>query len=149
MRVILQRVLSARVDIAGETQAEVGRGIMLLCGFAADDTDEDLRRLASRVPEMRIFEDANSRMNNSVRDIQGDILLVPNFTLYADTKRGRRPGFSAAAAPAVARPLFERFVELVRESGLVVATGVFGADMQVTLCNDGPVTLLIEEPGPS
>lgn len=144
MRALLQRVSSARVEVAGETVGEIGRGVLLLLGVAREDTAEDAERLARRSLELRIFPDDDKPMNRSLSDIGGEMLVVSQFTLSADTRRGRRPGFSTVAAPELAEPLYERFVDCCREAGIATATGRFGADMQVHLVNDGPVTFLLE-----
>lgn len=145
MRLVIQRVQSAAVTIAGQPQAAIGRGLLVLVGFRPGDGDAELQRMTRRLPLMRLFEDGQGRMNASVADVDGAILLVPNFTLYADTRRGRRPGFSGAAPPEVAKPLFERFSALLSQAAVPVRCGVFGADMQVDLCNDGPVTVILED----
>ncbi len=146
MKVVIQRVREASLCIAAKQHAAIGRGLVLLVGFAPSDNEAVAKRMAQRLLGYRVFEDDAGKMNRSVSDIGGQILVVPNFTLYADTRSGRRPSFSKAAPPVVAAPLFERFVELMAASGLAIHSGVFGADMQVSLCNDGPVTLVLEEP---
>lgn len=145
MKVILQRVQKASLTIAGATHAEISQGLVLLAGFAPEDRSPVVRRMAERLRGYRVFPDASGKMNCSVQDMEGEILAVPNFTLYADTRSGRRPSFSKAAPPALAAPLFDEFVEQLRVGGLTIASGVFGADMQVLLCNDGPVSLILEE----
>ncbi len=147
MKVLLQRVTSARVDIAGATAGEIGQGLLLLLGVERDDTDRDARQLAARIAGYRVFSDADDKMNLSVKDINGGCLVVSQFTLAADTQSGRRPSFSSAAPPAQAEPLYERFVSELRAAGIEVATGSFGADMAVTLTNDGPVTFLLTSTG--
>ena len=144
MRAVVQRVSEASVTVEGEEVGRIGRGLMVLVGFGPDDEDGDLEYMASKVVELRVFEDEQGKMNLSVRDIGGGVLLVPNFTLHADCRRGRRPSFSGAAPPDMARALFERFVEMVRGMGVPVGAGVFGAHMHVALVNDGPVTLLLD-----
>lgn len=144
MRALLQRVASARVEVAGEVVGRIDRGLLILLGVARDDTEADAERLARRSLDLRIFPDAQRPMNRSLKDIGGELLLVSQFTLCADTSRGRRPGFSTAAAPEVAAAIYQRFLEACREEGVVVASGRFGADMQVHLVNDGPVTFLLE-----
>lgn len=144
MRCLVQRVSGARVEIAGETVGEIAEGLMVLvCAMQGDDEDK-ARLLARKVANLRIFADEAGKMNRSVLDIAGACLVVSQFTLSADTSRGNRPGFSAAAAPETGEALYERFCALLREHGLAVATGRFGADMQVTLTNDGPVTIWLE-----
>jgi len=137
---LLQRVSTASVDIAGERVAAIGRGILVFVGVERDDQDANAARLADRVLGYRVFADAAGKMNLSVKDVNGALLLVPQFTLAADTKNGTRASFSSAAMPEEGQRLFDAFVALVRQTDMVVATGVFGADMSVTLTNDGPVT---------
>ena len=144
MRIVLQRVSGASVDVAHGRIGEIGRGLLLLVGVAPGDEGVDLQRAAQRLVDLRIFEDDGGKMNLSLRDIGGEILAVSQFTLYADTRKGRRPSFVGAASPETASPLFDRFVEALREQGVRVATGEFGAKMDVRLTNDGPVTLVIE-----
>lgn len=144
MRALLQRVSSARVEVAGEVVGSIGRGLLVLLGVARDDGIEDAERLARRTLELRIFPDDDKPMNRSLTDVAGELLVVSQFTLSADTRRGRRPGFSTAAPPELAEPLYTRYVECCRKAGVVTATGRFGADMQVHLVNDGPVTFLLE-----
>jgi len=145
MKVVLQRVSEAALHIGGESHAQTGRGLVLLAGFAPADDEEAVVRMAQRLLGYRVFEDSAGKMNLSVSDVRGDMLVVPNFTLYANTRSGRRPSFSTAAQPSVAAPLFASFVQHLAASGLNVQSGVFGADMQVSLCNDGPVTLILED----
>lgn len=137
---LIQRVTSAEVEIAGEKVAVIGRGMLVLVGVERGDTAAEAGKLADRLMAYRVFADAAGKMNLSVRDIGGALLLVPQFTLAADTATGLRPSFSRAAPPAEGRALFERLVATVAEAGLSYATGRFGADMQVGLVNDGPVT---------
>ena len=144
MRIVLQRVTSASVDVNDRCIASIQRGLLLLVGIAPTDRDVDLRKLARKLSDLRIFEDAEGKMNRSLRDIQGDILAVSQFTLYADVSKGRRPSFIKAASPDLASPLFDDFVRALREEGHGVQTGQFGAKMSVKLENDGPVTLVLE-----
>ncbi len=145
MRVVLQRVSRARVTIDGRTAGEIGRGFLLLVGFRADDTEEGLRWMAEKVVSLRLFSDAEQKMNLGLDDVAGGLLVVSQFTLYGDTRKGRRPSFIDAAPPPIAIPLYERFVTLLRERAPgPVATGEFGAMMDVELVNDGPVTLILE-----
>jgi len=144
MRLVVQRVGRASVDVAGERIAEIGRGLLLLVGIASGDEDIDFRRAADKVVHLRIFQDDEGRMNRSVVDVGGRILAVSQFTLYGDTRKGRRPSFVGAAAPEVAKPLFDRFVDALRVEGVDVEVGRFGAKMAVELLNDGPVTLVID-----
>lgn len=148
MKAVLQRVGSARVEVGGATVGAIGRGLLVLVGVERGDTPADADWLADRVAGLRVFPDAQRPMNLAVgdTDVAGELLLVSQFTLAADTRRGRRPGFSAAAPPEVAEPLFEAFVAGCRRRVGPVATGRFGADMQVHLVNDGPVTFVLETP---
>ncbi len=145
MRVVLQRVSRARVVVGGRVTGEIGRGFLLLVGFRAEDTEEALRWMADKVVSLRLFSDAEEKMNLGLEDVAGGLLVVSQFTLYGDTRKGRRPSFIDAAPPSIAIPLYERFVALLRERAPgVVATGEFGAMMDVELVNDGPVTLVLE-----
>jgi len=141
---LIQRVAEARVRIAGETAGEIGRGVLALIGVERGDGEREAARLAERVLGYRIFPDAEGKMNRSLADIGGGLLLVPQFTLAADTRSGTRPGFSTAAAPEEGRRLFDVLLNLCREKHAAVATGRFGADMQVSLVNDGPVTFWLQ-----
>jgi len=144
MRIVLQRVASASVDVDGQRIADIGRGLLLLVGIASDDQAVDLCKIAKKIVDLRIFEDSEGKMNQSLRDIGGSILAVSQFTLYADISKGRRPSFMHAAPPELAEPLFDQFVETLRSESLPVQTGRFGAKMAVSLENDGPVTLMLE-----
>ena len=145
MRVIIQRVSEASVTIEGHIKSAIGRGLLVLAGFGETDTIEDLEWMAGKLVNLRIFTDEAGLMNLSVKDTQGDIVVVSQFTLFAQTKKGNRPSFIRAAKPDVAIPLYEKFVFLVsRELGKSVDTGEFGADMKVALINDGPVTISID-----
>lgn len=145
MRVVLQRVSRARVTIEGRISGEIGRGFLLLAGFRADDTEETLRWMADKVVSLRLFPDAEEKMNLGLEDVAGGLLVVSQFTLYGDARKGRRPSFIEAAPPPVAIPLYEHFVALLRERAPgPVETGEFGAMMEVELVNDGPVTLVLE-----
>ena len=146
MIALLQRAAGARVAVAGESVGAIERGVLALIGVQRGDTEREAERLAARVLGYRLFPDAGGRMNRSVADIGGGILLVPQFTLAADTRSGTRPGFSTAADPAQGRRLFDHLAQLLRERHRLVATGRFGADMQVSLVNDGPVTFWLEAP---
>jgi D-tyrosyl-tRNA(Tyr) deacylase len=146
---LIQRVAEARVLVGGETAGRIGRGVLALVGVERGDGEREAERLAQRVLGYRIFPDAEGKMNRSLADIGGGLLLVPQFTLAADTKSGTRAGFSTAAAPEEGRRLFERLVQICRDQHPEVATGRFGADMQVSLVNDGPVTFWLQAaPGP-
>ena len=145
MRIVLQRVKSASVSIEGTVVGEIVQGFLLLVGVGPDDTRDDASYLARKIAGMRIFSDENGKMNLSIDQIGGKILSVSQFTLFADTKKGNRPSFTGAASPEAANKLYEEFNETLRtEYGLIVETGEFGADMQVSLVNDGPVTILLD-----
>lgn len=144
MRVVLQRVSSARVRVEGAVVGEIDRGLLLLVGFAPDDDVSRLVWMTEKLATLRIFPDDEGRMNRSVQEAGGSILVVSQFTLYGDARKGRRPSFVGAAGPDIAIPLYERFIELLRETGLRIETGRFGASMEVDLVNDGPVTLILE-----
>ncbi len=144
MRAVVQRVSRASVTIGGEVAGAIETGVVVIVGVASDDSTADIDYTASKVLELRIFPDEQGRMNRSVTDVGGAVLAVSQFTLMGDVRRGRRPGFDAAATPAAARPLYDAFVARLQASGLSIATGVFQADMDVALVNDGPVTILID-----
>lgn len=144
MRVIVQRVSSSQVTVGGQVVGAIGRGLNLLIGIAATDTDTELDWMTKKCLELRIFPDETGKFDRSVLDIQGDILAISQFTLYGDCRKGRRPSFDQAAPPDQAEPLYLKFVEKLRTSGLRVETGQFGAMMQVSIENDGPVTLVLE-----
>ncbi len=144
MIVLLQRVTKASVEIDDKKVAAISRGLLVLVGVEKNDTEVQLKRLAERLLNYRIFADAAGKMNLNVTQISGGIILVPQFTLAADTNTGNRPGFSSAAKPELAKALFEQFVEIVTGRYQNVQSGTFGADMQVHLCNDGPVTFWLQ-----
>lgn len=144
MRVVVQRVSRARVTVGDRVTGQIGRGLLLLVGFTHDDGDDELRWMAEKVLGLRIFPDDKGKMNQAIGEIAGALLVVPQFTLYGDADKGRRPSFVAAARPDSAIPLYERFVVELRGHGAHVETGEFGAMMQVELVNDGPVTLWLE-----
>ena len=144
MRVVLQRVSHASVTVEEKVIGKIQRGFLLLVGVTHDDAMEDMEYLVRKIVQMRIFEDEEGKLNRSIQDIGGEILSVSQFTLYADTKKGNRPSFSKAAPGDVALEMFEQFNGLLRESGVPVETGQFGADMKVELLNDGPVTILLD-----
>ncbi len=147
MRVVVQRVKSSQVTVAGQVVGQIGRGLNLLVGIAATDTEAELDWMARKCLELRLFPDGaggESRWDKSVREIGGELLVVSQFTLYGDCRKGRRPSFDSSAAPETAKELYEQFISKLRQSGLRVETGAFGAMMQVTIENDGPVTLLLE-----
>ena len=144
MKALLQRVSGASVSVAGEVVGKIGRGLVIFVGVANGDTEKDARYLVQKTVNMRLFSDEESRFNLSALDIQGELLLVSQFTLLADTKKGRRPSFTDAAPPSQAEQLFEQFAGQVRATGLKVETGRFQQYMQVEIHNDGPVTILLD-----
>jgi len=144
VRAVLQRVSEARVRVHGEIVGEIGRGLLVLLGVGQGDGEADARFLAEKTAGLRIFEDEQGKMNCSVEETGGAVLVVSQFTLYGDCRQGRRPGFSAAAPPELAVALYRQFVDGLRKRGLPVATGIFQAEMAVELVNDGPVTLLLD-----
>jgi D-tyrosyl-tRNA(Tyr) deacylase len=144
MRLVLQRVSSASVTVDGRTAGAIERGFLLLVGFTAGDGEAQITWMADKVAGLRVFPDDEGRMNRDLHDVGGSALVVSQFTLYADARKGRRPSFVDAALPEVAEPLYEQFVQALRDRGIRVATGVFGAIMDVALVNDGPVTLVLE-----
>ena len=146
MRAVCQRVSQARVRVDGEVVGQIGTGWAVLLGVGPRDDEATAARIADKIVGLRIFEDTAGKMNLSVLDVGGEVLVISQFTLYADTSRGRRPGFTGAAPPAIAEPLVERVAALIRERGVTVATGRFGAMMDVELTNHGPVTIVLEEP---
>ncbi len=145
MKLVIQRVASGGISIDGGEKQDINAGLVVLVGIASDDNEDDIRYLAKKVVNMRIFSDNDGKMNLSVKDVDGDILLVSQFTLFADTKKGNRPYFEAAAKPDIAIPLYEKFVEeLSAQFGKTVLTGKFGSSMLVDIQNDGPVTILMD-----
>lgn len=144
MRAVVQRVSRAQVRVDGRVTGETGAGLMVLLGVAVDDTESDAEQLASKIAGLRIFEDETGLMNRSVQEIGGGVLLVSQFTLYGDARKGRRPSFITAAREELARPLYERVGALLEREGLHVGYGEFGAHMDVELVNDGPVTILLD-----
>ncbi len=144
MRAILQRVTTASVTVDNQMVGQIGAGILVLLGITTTDTIDEAVLLADKTAHLRIFADAEGRFQHSLHDVQGAALVVSQFTLYADVRKGRRPGFAAAAPPEQAAPLVDTYVAALREAGIGVATGTFGAMMQVTLTNDGPVTLTLD-----
>jgi D-tyrosyl-tRNA(Tyr) deacylase len=144
MRAVVQRVSRGKVSVAGRTVGRIGRGYVVLLGIGRGDSEETAEKLAEKLLNLRVMADGQGKMNLSVKDVEGEILVVPQFTLYADTTRGHRPSFTQAAAPKRAMKLYEFFVRVLCQSGLVVETGEFGAMMAVELVNDGPVTIILD-----
>lgn len=144
MKLVVQRVSYASVKVEGKTVGKINEGLMILVGAKKGDTEKDVEYCAEKAINLRIFNDENDKMNLSVKDINGEILAISQFTLYGDTSHGRRPSFIEAEEPVRANELYELFVKKVRESGLKVETGIFRADMKVELLNNGPVTLIVE-----
>lgn len=143
MRAVFQRVRSARVVVDGEQVSAIGPGALVLLGVGKDDTEKDVTYMAGKIAGLRVFSDEEGKMNLSLLDISGEVLVVSQFTLYGDVKKGKRPGFDQAAPPQKGEELYLKMVEELQGMGLTVKTGVFGANMQVELVNDGPVTILI------
>lgn len=144
MRILLQRVSQARVSVDDRVIAEIGPGLMLLVGVGPTDGEDQARYLANKVANLRIFEDQDGKMNRSLREVGGSAIVVSQFTLYADTRKGRRPSFTDSAPPSIAEPLVERFAVLLEELGIPTRRGEFGAHMLVEIANDGPVTIFLE-----
>jgi D-tyrosyl-tRNA(Tyr) deacylase len=144
MRVVLQRVSSGRVAVEGNTISEISLGVVILLGIGPGDGEEQARYLANKIANLRIFEDEAGKINHSLLDVGGEAIVVSQFTLYADTRKGRRPSFTKAAPPEIASPLVERFAQLLAEQGVPTQTGEFGAHMLVEIANDGPVTIWME-----
>jgi len=144
MRAVVQRVSSSKVTVDGELTGEINKGLLVLLGVTHDDTSKDVDYIIDKVLNLRIFEDENEKMNLSLKDVCGELLVVSQFTLYGDCRKGRRPSFSNAARPEVATKLYEEFIDKARKEGIVTQTGMFGAHMMVDLTNDGPVTILLE-----
>jgi len=144
MRAVVQRVHQASVSVQGCVTGSIGRGLLVFLGIASDDTEQDMRYLVSKIITLRAFEDQSGKMNLSLHDIGGSLLIVSQFTLYGDCRKGRRPSFTKAASPEKARCWYERFIELLRDEGLTVETGSFREMMDVSLINDGPVTFLLD-----
>ena len=144
MRAVIQRVTRAAVTVEGDRVSEIRDGLLILLGIGPDDNEDNARAMTKKIAALRIFQDEADKMNLSVRDIGGSAIVVSQFTLYADCRKGNRPSFVGAAAPALASPLVDRFVELLEEQGVPSQTGVFGAHMDVELLNSGPVTIILE-----
>ncbi|MEK3981094.1 D-aminoacyl-tRNA deacylase [Psychrobacillus sp. FSL K6-2836] len=144
MKVLLQRCKNASVTVDGQVTGKIENGYLLLVGITTTDTEKEINYLVEKVIGLRLFEDADGKMNHSIEQVRGSILSVSQFTLYADTRKGRRPSFTDAARPEIAKPLWELFNEKLQSKGLQVETGVFGAMMDVSFTNDGPVTIMLE-----
>lgn len=144
MRVVLQRVTHASVAIDSCVHGKIDQGFLALVGITYGDDEQIVSKVAKKCAELRVFEDEDGKMNKGLHDIQGSILSISQFTLFADCKKGRRPGFDKAAKPEVSKPLYEFFNEELKKNGIHVETGIFGADMKVDLCNDGPVTIILD-----
>jgi D-aminoacyl-tRNA deacylase len=145
MRALIQRVISSKVTVEGKTVAEIGRGLVILLGIGQGDTEEQARFLAEKIATLRIFEDPSGKFNLSILDVSGAAIVVSQFTLYADARKGRRPSFSEAARPEIAAPLVDKFAEFLRAQGIPSKTGIFGTHMLVEIENDGPVTIWLEK----
>ena len=144
MRLVIQRVLESSVSIDGKIVGQIGHGFLVLCGVEDGDTENDVKYCIDKTVNLRIFEDDAGKMNRSILDVGGEILAVSQFTLHGDARHGRRPSFIAAARPELAVPMYEAYCEGMRQAGVHVETGIFQADMKVSLINDGPVTLLVD-----
>ncbi len=144
MRAVVTRVKSAEVRIDGHTHSQTGNGLLVILGVSVNDTEHEAEYLAKKIAQMRVFEDSEEKLNLSCSQVNGSIMVVSNFTLYANTAKGNRPSFIDAARPELARPLYEYFISLLREAGYKVETGVFGAYMEILSVNDGPVTIMMD-----
>jgi len=144
MKVVLQRVSKAKVEIENKTVGEIGMGFLILLGIGLYDTEEDVDYLVNKIINLRVFSDQNDKFNLSVKDVKGNLLVVSQFTLFADTKKGNRPGFTNAAPPDLAEDLYNKFVEKCTQTSLNIQTGKFGSNMQINLINSGPVTILLD-----
>lgn len=144
MRAVIQRVNHASVSVEGEIVGEINKGLLILLGVHKNDTEEDLDYIYRKVKGLRIFEDEDGLMNLSLEDIEGELLVVSQFTLYGDARKGRRPSFTESARPELAEPMYEKFIELAKRDNIKCSTGKFGAHMDVQLLNDGPVTILLD-----
>lgn len=145
MKLVIQRVKEAKVDVNGKTVGKIEKGFLILIGITHSDTTENSDYLVKKVSNLRVFEDENGKMNLSIKDIKGQLLVVSQFTLYADCNNGNRPSFTSAAKPEIAKELYEFFCNKCEENGIEVQKGIFGADMKVSLINDGPVTIILEK----
>lgn len=144
MRGVIQRVSRASVSVDGKLNGKIGQGLLVLLGIQKSDGEAEITWMVDKIGNLRIFEDDKGKMNLSLFDIKGEMLIVSQFTLYGDCRKGRRPGYSAAAPPDIAEPIYLKFIDRIRQTGIATATGIFGAMMDVKLVNDGPVTLLLD-----
>ncbi|MCF6461359.1 D-aminoacyl-tRNA deacylase [Clostridium sp. Cult3] len=144
MRAVVQRVLNANVKVNGDTVGKIGKGLLVFLGIGEDDDNKDLEYMVEKILGLRIFEDTNSKMNLSLLDVEGEILVISQFTLYGDVRKGKRPSFSSSARPEMAESMYNKFIAMCKERGIKAEEGIFGADMKVELINDGPVTILID-----
>ena len=144
MRALIQRVTSASVKVDGEIVGKIGKGFLIFLGVYEEDTEEKIEKLTKKIVNLRIFNDENDKMNLSIKDVKGKILLISQFTLCADTRKGNRPSFVSAKNPKDANVIYEKTIESIRSEGIIVEKGIFGADMKVELLNDGPVTILLD-----
>jgi len=145
MKLVIQRVSSAQVEVDSRVVGKIGKGYLVLCGIRNTDTEKEADYLAKKLCNLRVFEDINGKMNLSLKDVNGELLIISQFTLYGDTSQGNRPSFIEAARPEKANPLYQYFLEKCQEYGIKVEKGIFGADMKVSLLNDGPVTITMEK----
>ena len=144
MRAVVQRVKQASVSVDKKIVGKINNGLLVFLGVAPDDGDKDIKYISDKLTNLRIFEDENEKMNFSIKDIGGEILLISQFTLFGDCRKGRRPDFTSSCEPVKAKKLYEDVIEVIKEQGIVTECGIFGADMQVELVNDGPVTILLD-----
>ena len=144
MRVLIQRVTSASVKVDGKIVGKIGKGFLVFLGIYEEDTEEKIEKLTKKIINLRIFNDENDKMNLSIKEVKGEILLISQFTLCADTRKGNRPSFVSAKNPKDANVIYEKTIESIRNEGIIVEKGIFGADMKVELLNDGPVTILLD-----
>ena len=144
MRAVVQRVTYSSVEVDGEIVGEINKGFNVLLGISKEDTEEDMKYIKDKIINLRVFSDENDKMNLSLLDIKGELLLISQFTLYGDARKGRRPNFMNALGGEEAKKFYDKFIEMMKETGLKVQTGIFGADMKVDIKNDGPVTIMLE-----
>ncbi|HEY4543090.1 MAG TPA: D-aminoacyl-tRNA deacylase [Tissierellaceae bacterium] len=144
MRAVIQRVKDAQVSVEGNIEGKIDNGLLVYIAIGDEDTEKDIEYVVKKIVNLRIFQDENDKMNLSVKDIQGEILIISQFTLYGDIRKGRRPNFMKSAEPTIAKKMYEEFIEKIKSEKLIVQSGVFAADMDVTYTNDGPVTILLD-----